>query len=276
MFFDTHAHLNFRAYNQDREKVIKECLDNDIWFLNVGTNLITSQKAVQIAQGYNEGVYASVGLHPINLDTGLVKIKGDSEEGINFEKEFNYSKYKELCLNNKVVAIGETGLDYYWKPKTKRRLEEFKEKQKDLFIKHIHLAKELNLPLIFHCRMAHNDLLGILKEIDGIRGVIHCFTGNYIQAKEYLDMGFFLGFNGIIFKLNLDEIIEKVPLERTLIETDCPYLSPPGYMKEKNDPLGVEFVAKRIAQLRGLDLEEVAEKTADNAKRLFSNKIGDF
>jgi len=142
-----------------------------------------------------------------------------------------------------VVAIGEIGLDYYYRPKTKIKLEQFKEKQKQVFLKQLDLANNLNLPVIFHCRMAHEDLIEILdtkykiprtrtssvrgRQYTKSRGVIHCFTGTWEQAQKYLAMGLYLGFNGIVFKLNLDEVIAKTPQGRILIETDCPYLTPP-------------------------------------------------
>ncbi len=278
MFIDTHAHLNFPAFVKDRDKLIKECLKKDIWLINVGTNLFTSKKAVEIAQRYGEGVYASIGLHPLNLDTGFVKIKIDKDEVDKeespFESEFDYETYQKLAFDKKVVAIGEIGLDYYWKPKTKIKLEKFKEAQNILFRQQLRLAKELDLPIIIHCRMAHDDLIRILKEQSLIydsnfKGVIHCFTGNWEQARAYMAMGFHIGFNGIIFKFDQDDIIKKMPLEKMLIETDCPYLLPPKYKKKINDPMGVEYVAKEIAKIRNISLKEVADQTTQNAQKLF-------
>ena len=233
MLIDTHAHLNFSAFDKDRDAVIKRCLEKDIWFINVGTNYETSKKAVEIAEKYPQGIYAAVGLHPINLD----------------EECFDYEKYKKLVLSSKkVIAIGEIGLDYWHKPKTKRKLEIFKQKQKELLSKELRLVNEMNLPVIFHCRMAHNDLLEMLNT--KLRGAVHCFTGTWEQAEKYLEMGFYLGFNGIIFKLNLDEIIKKTPLDKILIETDCPFLTPPDFNEERNNPLSVKFVAEYIAKIR--------------------------
>ena len=127
----------------------------------------------------------------------------------------------------------------------------------------------MSLPVIFHCRKAHDDLIKILKEFGKINGVVHCFTGKWRQAKEYLDMGFYLGFNGIIFKLNLDEIIKKTPLERILVETDCPYLTPPGFSEKRNNPLAVKLVAQRIAEIKNKHFEEISGVTTENAKKLF-------
>jgi len=269
MIFDTHSHVNFKAFNDDRDKIIKECLDNNIWHINVGSNLTTSKVAVDLAQKYEKGVYASVGLHPIHLDTTLVKVKKDEHEEENLSQEafFDYEGYKKLAQNKNVVAIGETGLDYYWKPKTTKKLVDFKENQRELLEKHVQLANELNLPLIFHCRMAHDDLIEFLTNRK-VKGVVHCFTGTIGQAKKYIDMGLYLGFNGIIFKLALDEIIKEIPIERILLETDCPYLSPPGY-KERNDPMGVKLVVKKVTEIKNMDIEELVSKTFQNALNLF-------
>jgi len=287
MLIDTHAHLNFNAFKNDAEGVIKRTLENDIWVINIGTKYETSKRAVEIAQRYPQGIFAAIGLHPIHLETGLVKIKNDLEEieVKTREEQFDYQKYKELARNEKVVAIGEIGLDYYYKPKTKRKLEIFKEKQKTILCQQLDLAKDLNLPVIFHCRMAHDDLIEVLKlkmknEKLKINGVIHCFTGNWGQAEEFLNMGFYLGFNGIIFKLNLDEIIKKTPLDRILTETDCPYLMPPIGENQRidqrksaavrNEPLFVKYVAEKIAKIKKISYEEIAEITTNNAKKLFS------
>lgn len=293
MLIDTHAHINFNAYKNDAEEVIKRSLDNDVWMINVGSQYTTSKRAVEIAEKYPEGVYAAVGLHPIHLETSLVKIKDDFQE-IEIrtkEEDFHTLEYESLVKSSKkVVAIGEIGLDYYYRPKTKIKLQEFKEKQKVVFLKQLELAKELNLPVIFHCRMAHDDLIEVLTQYHNstnytmvenvlIRGVIHCFTGNWEQAEKFLEMRFYLGFNGLIFKLDFDEIIRKTPLEKILIETDCPYLTPPTSVNQRlnqrrsavirNEPLYVKYVAEKIAKIKNLSYGEVAKITTENAKKLF-------
>ncbi|MDD5221306.1 MAG: TatD family hydrolase [Candidatus Pacebacteria bacterium] len=266
MIFDTHAHVNFRAFDKDRDEVIKKCLDRGVSIINVGSNFETSKIAVNLANRY-KNVYASVGLHPIHVDTSILRVK-DEDEGIGEEPDFNYDAYKELAKDNKVIAIGEIGLDYYCRPKTKTKLAEFKSKQKEVLIKQIKLAEELDLPIIFHCRMAHDGLIEFLKQ-KNLKGVIHCFTGDLKQAKEYLDMGYYLGFNGIIFKLDLNEVIKETPTDRILLETDCPYLTPPEYITDRNDPIGVEYVAKRIAEIKNMDLNELIGKTNENAIKVF-------
>lgn len=278
MIIDTHSHLNFIAYKDDLDAVAQRTLKEGIFCINVGSNYENSRKAMEISEKYN-GMYASVGLHPIHLASDFFKIKKDTneQEGDDTNPDnFNIARYKDLVLRsrsdegkNKIIAIGEIGLDYYYRPKTKIKTEAFKARQKEFFVKQLDLSEELNLPIIFHCRMAHSDTIEILKNYSGLRGVMHCFTGTAEEMKQYLDMGFYIGFNGIIFKLPLDEIIKQCPLEKILIETDCPYLTPPKAGVERNEPLFVKYVAERIAELKGVSFEEVADKTTANAKKLF-------
>ena len=284
MLIDTHTHLNFDVFKEDADEVIRRSLDEEVWMINVGSNYETSKKAVEIAQKYQKGVFASIGLHPINLDTGLVKMKRDEVEGSYFERWFDYEKYRELARSTgsgqakskNIVAIGEIGLDYYRKPKTTGKKELFKQKQKDLLSKQLELAKELSLPVIFHCRVAHDDLIDFLlknPELKPKKAVAHAFVGNAEQLKRYLDFGFYIGFNGIIFKkiegINFEENIKNTPLERILIETDCPYLSPPEFKKERNEPIAVKYIAQEIARIEDINFEEVTKITTQNAKELF-------
>jgi len=285
MLIDTHAHLNFNAYKEDSDEVIRRSLGGGVWMINVGSQYKTSVRAVEIAQKYEKGVYAAIGLHPIHLAEGIFKTKIDMEE-IAFktnEESFDYERYKELSKNPKVVAIGEIGLDYWYKPKTTKKIEEFKEKQKAALLEQLKLAEELNLPVIFHCRAAHEDLITILNtrykiQNTRLRGVVHCYTGTWEQAEKYLEMGFYIGFNGIIFKLDLDEVIRKTPMERILLETDCPYLIPPSVAEVltkatpsvgRNEPLYVKYVAERIAQIKKIEISQIHEATTLNAKYLF-------
>lgn len=248
MLIDTHAHLNFKAFDKDRDAVIKRCLENNVWLINASSTFNTSKLAVGLAEKYPQGVYAAVGLHPIHVK----------------DEEFDVVKYRTLAKSEKVVAIGETGLDFMY-PK--------QEEQKKVFLEHLALARELDLPVIFHCRKAHNEMIDILRFHVSrfmFHGVVHCFTGTQQQAQQYLDVGLYLGFNGIIFKLNVNEIIKKAPLDKVLIETDCPFLVPPQVQAERNEPVYVKYVAERIAELRGEPFEKIAEATTQNAKNLFS------
>jgi TatD DNase family protein len=279
MIIDTHAHLNFNAYKADLDEVIKRTLENDVWIINVGSQYSTSKRAVDIAEKYGEGVFAAVGLHPIHLETGLVEIKEDPEE-IQFntqEESFDYQKYKELAAGSaKVVAIGEVGFDYYWKPKTKKKLELFKEKQREALFQQLKLAKELDLPVIFHCRMAHQDLIEFLKDNLAVRpekAVAHAFVGTSEELKKYLEFGYSIGFNGIIFKkisgIDFGEVIRNTPLEKILFETDSPYLTPP-LMEGRNEPLFVKYVIERVAKVKNQSYEEITKVTTENAKKLFN------
>ncbi len=246
MLIDTHAHLNFNDFKDDFDEVIKRSLAEDIWMINVGSNYETSKKAIEIAEKYEKGVFAAIGLHPIHAK----------------DESFNASKYRSLCQSDKAVAIGEIGLDYY------RDYGLFKEKQKQVFLQQLYLAKELDLPVIIHCRMAHKDLLEILKK-HKIKGVVHCFTGRWKDAQEYLSMGLYLGINGIVYKFDLKEVIKKTPLEKILIETDCPYLIPPQAGAERNEPIFIKYIVQEIAKIKNLDYQKIAKITTENAKKLF-------
>ncbi len=269
MLIDTHSHLNFKAYDSDRDEVIQRTQKEGVVCIDVGTKYETSKRAVELAEK-NEGIHAAIGMHPIHIKTDLLKLKMDAEEGAfePFGEEFDAERYRELAKSPKVVAIGEIGLDYYYKPKSKIKQEQFKQKQKEIFIQQLGLAEELNLPVVIHCRVAHNDLYEILRT-RRLKGVIHCFTGSLEEAQKYIDLGFYIGVNGIIFKLDLDEVIKNIPLDKILVETDCPYLTPPKAGVERSEPIFVKYIAERIAELKGTTLQEVAGKTTENAKKLF-------
>lgn len=272
MIIDTHSHLQFAAFEKDTDEVVKRTTSQGILAINVGTNYQTSLKGVEFAQKYGTGFFAAVGLHPLYAAQEFMKAKADPNEGI-FEspEEFNVEKYRALAVSKSVVAIGEIGLDYYYKPKTSAKLAEFKAKQKKVFLQQLDLANELSLPVIFHCRMAHDEVIEILKNrSDAKKGVIHCFTGNLEQAQKYTAMGYLLGINGIIFKFNIDEVIKTIPLENLLLETDCPYLTPPQEGKKRNEPIFMNYTIQKIAELKNISVEEVKNQTTQNAKKLFS------
>ena len=278
MIIDTHSHLSFKAYDNDRDEVIKRTRKEGVVCIDVGTKYETSQRAVELAEA-NESIFAAIGMHPIHIKTDLLKLKMDDEEGAfaPLGEEFDAEKYKKLALSGsrRVVAVGEIGLDYYYRPKSKIKLEEFKELQKNIFIQQLELAEELNLPVIIHCRMAFEDLLNILKNYSlstinyKLSGVIHCFTGNWKETQKFLALGFYIGINGIIDKLDLTEVIKNTPLDRILVETDCPYLTPKVEGDKRNEPIFVKHVIQRIADLREITFDEVASATAQNAQKLF-------
>ncbi len=258
---DTHSHLNFDIFRGDYKKIIKDCSKKGISIINVGINYKTSLKAIKIAKKY-ENIYATIGLHPLYIK----------------QEKYDYQKYIELVKNKKIIAIGEIGLDYGYNINNK-------DYQKEILLKQINLAQKFNLPIIFHCRKAHDDLYEIVnpklkisnsKQISNFndqnlkpKGVIHCFTGTWNQAQRYLEIGFYLGFNGIIFKLNLDEVIKKIPIDRILFETDCPYLTPPELGKIRNNPQFIIKIVKKVAEIKKIDVAELIKITDQNAKRLF-------
>lgn len=289
MLIDTHGHVNFNAFTDDASEVLKRALDSDIWVVMPGTQYTTSKRSVEIAEQYAEGIYAAVGLHPIHLgekrrvDVQEVQSQEGSEKSwMTFEtraEAFDYEKYKALAQNDKVVAIGEVGLDYYYESKNKTKREEARKKQRHALKEQMKLAQELNLPVIFHCRKAHDDLLALVESWKG-RGVVHCYTGTVEQAQRFMEKGLYIGFNGLILKQvpalpNPEEVIASIPLERIVLETDSPYLVPSealakeGYKTERNEPLNVRYVAEEIARIKGISLEEVAYATTQNAKTLF-------
>lgn len=271
MLIDTHAHINFNAYKDDGDEVVKRALEQDTWLINVGSERKTSQRAVEYAQKHKHGVFAAVGLHPGSLRAQEIETKVDEAETVNFkmeEEELDCEFYKNLAQQDKVVAIGEIGLDYY-------RNVARPELQKETLLEQLGLAESLNKPVMLHCREAHDDLLKILKTWTTVgnkplRGVIHSFSGRWSQAEQYLAMGFYLGFNGIItFARDYDRVVKEMPLDRLLLETDCPYLTPIPFRGKRNEPSYVKYVAEKVAELRGISAQEVAEATTKNAKDLF-------
>lgn len=245
MFIDTHSHLNFKDFDKDRFELIEECLINNVWMINVGSTLLDSKISIDIAKKYSSGVYATAGVHPLYVE-------GESLGGL-----------EELCSD--IVAIGEIGLDYFYSPKELSE-EEYIKRQKEFFIKQLDIAERFDKPVILHIRKAFSDVYEIIKDRK-LKGVVHCFTGNKKDLERFLDLGFYIGFNGIIFKMNLDKIIKEVPNDKILIETDCPFLAPPNFYEKRNNPLGVRDVLGKINEIKGEDLEEQIFK---NSLRLFN------
>ena len=273
--FDSHTHLQFSAFDKDRNEVIKRTRENKIWTVNVGSQKTTSQKSVELANEYPEGIYATVGIHPIHtapLFYGAGEFEGDSGFKTRSE-EFDYEFYKTLGLDKKVVAIGECGLDYY-KIIDDKSQQQTREKQKDVFIKHIDLARELNKPLMIHCRQAFDDLIRILKDgghkLPESPGIIHFFTGSLKDAKILLNMGFYFTFGGLItHNRDFDEIIKFLPIEKILTETDAPYVSPEPYREKRNEPIYMKETAKKLAEIKNISFEESCKQTTQNAFKVF-------
>lgn len=265
--FDSHTHVQMSQFDNDRDDVIKRALDAGVWIINAGADNETSASGVEIANKYDEGVYATVGLHP-------------TEKG-----NWDYDFFKKLAIDKKVVAIGECGLDYYTRNNAEQKQtlnDAEKEKQKELFLQNIRLSQELNKPLVIHCREAHStgsgqafsDLIKILQENDTQPGVLHFFTGTMDDAKKLLDLGFYFTFGGLItFIRDYDEIIKFIPLERLLVETDAPFVAPVPYRGKRNEPAYVIEVAKKMAEIKGVSFEKVCEQTTENVRKVFGVNI---
>ncbi len=281
MFIDTHAHVNFAAFKDDADEAIRRALDNDTWMVLVGSEYKTSSRALSFANKYEKGVYAAIGLHPIHLQSGSIDSQ-EEDNGYSFtarSEEFDYGSYEKLAKFEKVVAIGEIGLDYYHLDPT-QDLVKAKQKQQEVLAKQLVLARNLDLPVIIHCRQAHDDLLPFLQEFkkeypdlvpaDRPWGVVHCFSGNEDLAWKYFSLGLLISFTGLItFSQQWDDLIRKLPLEKMMIETDSPYMTPEPYRGQRNEPLLVQYVAKRIADIRNMKVEKVAEITTATARSLF-------
>lgn len=259
-FFDSHAHYNDEKFNQDKQEILKEVYNSGITkLICAGYNLEASKQAIDIANSYDY-VYASVGISPNDIYNA-------KEDNFNNILENQLEEIKKIAKNKKVVAIGEIGLDYYWN-------KENKLEQKQTFKKQIEIANDLELPIIIHTREAVYDTLEILKnEIMSIKkGVFHCCPLNLDLIREGLKLGFYISFAGpITFKnsKNADEAIKLVPLDRILIETDSPYLSPEPKRGTRNDSRNVVYMAEKIANVKNITLEEVATYTYQNACNAF-------
>ncbi len=247
---DSHCHVQHPRYDADRETVIRHSLDAGIGMIVVGNDRESSRQAVALAEHY-DGIWAAVGLHP-NDDLSEV---------------WDAGVFCELANHSKVVAIGETGLDYYHSPDmNERRL------QHERFQQHLSLARETQKPLIIHSREALDDTFVLLREAaqEGLRGVVHSFTGTPEQAHKFLELGFFIGLNGIItFSDSYDALVDNIPLDHTLCETDAPFLAPIPHRGKRNEPSYVSIVARHIASRRSVSFEEICRITTQNAEGLF-------
>lgn len=280
MLIDTHAHLNLSAFDNDWKETAKRALDAGIKIINVGSDLETSKKAVAIAEEFSEGVYAAVGLHP----SEVFSARGGSAYG------GDISEYEKLAAHPKVVALGEVGLDYYRMPETIRpegaggaignrqikSPEEIKNFQKEVLSEFLKLSAKTKLPLVIHCRDAHADMIQLLENFNAppgpdARGVMHCFSGSWDEAKRYFNLGFLISFTGIITFAHFEgEVLAKIPLNKLMVETDCPYLTPEPHRGKRNEPSYVEYVAREVARIKNEPYDEVARITTENARRLFS------
>lgn len=266
MLIDTHCHLNFKAFNKDLPKVIKRAKDANVEKIIIpGTKLDSSKQAIKIAQEY-PSCFAAVGIHPHHMNEFI-------EKGIEVVKK----ELTQLTTQPKVVALGEIGLDYYQYKNYPPISETDKKKQKELLITQIKIAQKKNLPVIIHCQKAHDDLLDLLDNYiktskKSLSGVFHCFAGNKSHLNKVLNLGFFVGFDGNITypeNKHLRKLIRLIPLNRLLLETDAPFLTPIPHRSKRNEPLYLPFIALKIAEIKKETLERVAEITSSNATKLF-------
>ncbi len=271
IIIDSHSHIQFPAYDEDRDAVILCSREAGVKMIAVGTQRSTSEDAIRIAEQYPEDVLGvTIGFHPNHLN---FEWHHDAAEMEKAEQEiFDIERMRELARHPWVVAIGECGLDYF---RIKDNKEEIKKRQKDVFEQLIGLAYEVKKPLVIHCRSAFADLIDILNSKSQIlnssrAGVAHFFSGTKNDAKKLLDLGFYLGFGGVItFTHDYDEVVRYAPLDRILLETDAPYVAPVPYRGKRNEPAYVVEVAKKLVEQKKESLEKILEITEENTRTLF-------
>ena len=271
MLIDTHAHLNFKDFSENKDEIILESLALGMKLILVGSNKKTSKEAVSLAEKNKTGVFAAVGLHPAHLQ----KFSSSDEKYKTIVENYIENDYLELAKSKKVVAIGEIGIDYYYL-KNNSNKNELKKKHQEVFLKQLKMARKVDKPVIIHCRDAHSDLLNILMKNkkyfpDKERwGVIHCFSGDISLAKKYFNLGLMISVNGLItFNNFFDQLIQEVNLKNVMLETDCPYLTPKPHRGKINKPSYLSYIAEYIANLKGIDFEEVSKITSENAVNFF-------
>lgn len=251
--FESHAHYEDGAFDEDREALLTSLPENGIeTVVNVGSTVETCHKTVDLVSQY-EHVYGALGVHPSEIRTATAK-------------DLEWIK-TEAIKNPKILAIGEIGLDYYWD-------KDNREQQIEYFVKQMEIAKEIGKPIIVHSREAAKDTYECMKENDAAKcgGVVHCFSYGPEEAEKYLKMGFYIGIGGVVtFKnaVKIREVVEAVPLDRILLETDCPYLAPEPYRGKRNSSLYIPHIAEKIAEIKGVDYEEVLSVTYDNACKMY-------
>ena len=256
MIFDTHAHYDCEEFNEDRDELLMSMEEGGVGtIVDVAASIDSWERISRLVQQY-PFVYGALGVHPDHV--------GDLDE----EK---FSRLREMLRQDKILAVGEIGLDYYWD-------KEGHDIQKKWFIRQLELAGELDMPVIIHSREAAADTMEIMKEkAAGISGVIHCYSYSVEQAREYVDMGYYIGIGGVVTFKNarkLKEVVAAVPLERIVLETDSPYLTPVPYRGKRNSSLNLPYVVQEISQLKGVSEEDIIRQTEENARQLYRIKEG--
>lgn len=250
MIFDSHAHYDDSAFNEDREEVIQKIKEaNVIKVMNCGADMSSCLSTLELVNNYDM-FYGAIGIHPQSAGEALQ----------------NLNKIGDMLSNNKILAVGEIGLDYYWEGYDREtQIKAFKEQ--------MDIARSLNLPVIIHDRDAHEDSLRVIKEFKGVRGVFHCYSGSVEFAKELLKLDYYLGFTGVITFKNAKkaiEVVEHMPFDRLLVETDCPYMAPVPHRGKRCDSSYLTYTLEKIAEIKGVDYEAACKTTYDNACNLFN------
>ena len=272
-YIDTHCHLDSEIYARDLDIIVKHALDEGVWIVTLGSDYESSKRAIEIAERYPEGVYAAVGLHPKNVGGDLMAD----------DKMLDIEKFAALAAHPKVVALGETGLDYHDLPADARTdpkfhlAEQIKANQRQVFSRFLDLSRDLRLPLLIHCRDAHEDMLGMLETWDKTtrgfdsRGIVHCFSGTWKDARKYFNLDFMISVTGIVTHgAYQSEVIKRSPLSRLVVESDCPYLTPVPWSIRRNEPSYLPTVTDAVAAMRGEPPVQVAQETTRNALKVFS------
>ncbi|MDP3729594.1 MAG: TatD family hydrolase [bacterium] len=278
--FDAHSHIQFPLYNHNREEVIKRAQKAHIRMVAVGTNASTSEAAIALAHAYSDDVWATVGFHPNHVvahaDGGVNWHHGKKEQASAQPEKFDIQRLRTLAEDPKVVAIGECGLDYY---RIMNNELGIKESQKNVFLQQIQLAQELQKPLMIHCRPqkgtddAYENLLDILKNTKHATPIIHFYVGSPAITKKLVDAGCAFTFGGVItFSRDYDESINIIPIDRLLVETDCPYVAPLAYRGQQNEPSLIVETVKKLAELKGISFDNIVEQFYNNTSQILHIK----
>lgn len=265
-YFDAHTHVQFVAFDEDREEVFARAHEASVGMNLVGTQKDTSAAAVLCAEGQVD-VYATIGLHPVHTSKSYHDEKELGEGGKAFTSRgevFDAAVYEDMARSPKVIAIGECGLDYF------RLEEDTKKVQQEAFVAQIELANRLNKPLMLHIRNAYEDALEVLKSHAKVQGDVHFFAGDWDVAKKFLNLGFTLSFTGVVtFTHDYDEVVENTPLDMILSETDAPYITPVPHRGKRNEPMYIPDIVRKLAELKKIHEEEMRLAILSNAKRVF-------
>lgn len=276
-YIDIHAHLNFAAFDADQKEVARRAKEQNVWMINVGTSLKTSEEVVKLTEVYPEGVFAIVGLHPVHSHASHEDPQEENPDSTHIFREgelFNVAAYEQLIQHPKVVGVGECGLDFFHLPPGKE--EDSRRLQEQAFRAQVELAMKYDKPIMIHARQSYTEILEILDEYlkiprSNLRGNAHFFAGTTQEAQAFLDRGFTLSFTGVItFAKQYKELVQYVPLDRMMSETDCPYVAPIPFRGRRNEPVFVTEVVKKVAEIKNLPLEEVKSTLVDNAINAFN------